>query len=120
MRNLKIIPTVRCADVFYPDNQTCSHTVRFQIHLNTRSELIISRFSDGLAAGLVLSLSNYLLLGWGYEVDGFYLKSFEIWLACAIVFPVAGNAGFILLEYRLGHRSMLNAAYETLRWVPFL
>ncbi|KAJ3488592.1 hypothetical protein NLI96_g2716 [Meripilus lineatus] len=73
----------------------------------------------GLAAGLTLSLSNYLLLGWGYQVDGFYLKSFEIWLACAIVFPVAGNVGFILLEYRLGHRSMLSAAYETLHWIPF-
>ncbi len=82
--------------------------------------LILKYVIDGLAAGLLLSLSNYLLLGWGYEVDGFYLKSFEIWLACAIVFPVAGNAGFILLEYRLGHRSLLNAAYETLHWVPFL
>lgn len=76
--------------------------------------------SDGIAVGLVLSLVNYLLLGWGYEVDGFYLKSFEIWLACVIVFPCAGNLGFILLEYRLGMKPLLTSAVDTLKWVPFL
>lgn len=74
----------------------------------------------GIAIGLVLSLSNYLMLGWGYEVDGFYLKSFEIWLACVVVFPCAGNLGYILLEYRLGHSSLLTSAWETLKWIPFL
>ncbi|TCD64806.1 hypothetical protein EIP91_003618 [Steccherinum ochraceum] len=73
----------------------------------------------GIAIGFVLSMVNYLLLGWGYEVDGFYLKSFEIWLACIVVFPIAGNLGFILLEYRLGMRSLLDSAVETLKWVPF-
>ncbi|KAL4247672.1 Glycosyl transferase family group 2-domain-containing protein [Abortiporus biennis] len=73
----------------------------------------------GIAIGLVLSLMNYLLLGWGYEVDGFYLKSFEIWLACVIVFPCLGNVGFIVLEYRLGHRSLMMSAYDTLKWLPF-
>lgn len=76
--------------------------------------------SDGIAIGLVLSLANYLLLGWGYEVDGFYRKSFEIWLACIVVFPCAGNVGFILLEYRLSMRSLLSACVETLKWIPFL
>jgi hypothetical protein len=37
---------------------------------------------------------NYLLLGWGFEVDGFYMHSFEIWLACIVVFPGLGNLGF--------------------------
>ncbi|KAK7696513.1 hypothetical protein QCA50_001171 [Cerrena zonata] len=73
----------------------------------------------GIAIGMVLSLSNYLMLGWGYEVDGFYLKSFEIWLACVVVFPCAGNVGYILLEYRLGHSSLLVSIWETLKWIPF-
>ena len=86
-----------------------------------RSSLALNAFhADGIAIGLVLSLANYLMLGWGYEVDGFYLKSFEIWLACVIVFPCAGNLGFILLEYRLGMKPLLQSAYDTLKWVPFL
>ncbi|TCD67730.1 hypothetical protein EIP91_012031 [Steccherinum ochraceum] len=73
----------------------------------------------GLAAAAVLSIMNYLLLGWAFEVDGFYEKSFEIWLACTVVFPGAGNLGFTLLEYRLGHRNLLESLIENLSWVPF-
>ena len=63
---------------------------------------------------------NYLLLGWAADVDGFYLHSFEVWLACMAVFPILGNLGFTLLEYRLGHRSLLDSALENITWVPFL
>lgn len=76
--------------------------------------------SDGLAASFILSVVNYLLLGWEFEVDGFYLRSFEIWLACTVVFPIAGNLGFTLLQYRLGQRSLLEALIENVTWVPFL
>lgn len=74
----------------------------------------------GIAASVILSLINYLILGWALEIDGFYMHSFEIWLACMIVFPVAGNVGYTLLEYRLGNRSIFSAAVENLTWVPFL
>jgi len=73
----------------------------------------------GLAAAAMLSLLNYLLLGWGYEVSGFYEKSFEIWLACTVVFPGAGNLGFTLLQYRLGQRNLLDALIENATWIPF-
>ena len=76
--------------------------------------------TDGIAAGFGLSLMNYLLLGWAADVDGFYLHSFEVWLACMAVFPILGNLGFTLLEYRLGHRSLLDSALENITWVPFL
>lgn len=82
--------------------------------------LIVTCLTDGLAAAAMLSILNYLLLGWGYEVDGFYEKSFEIWLACTVVFPGAGNVGFTLLEYRLGHKPLLEALIENFSWVPFL
>jgi hypothetical protein len=49
---------------------------------------------SGIAIGPTLSIMNYLLLGWGFEVDGFYMHSFEIWLACMVVFPGLGNVGF--------------------------
>ncbi|OBZ73353.1 hypothetical protein A0H81_07233 [Grifola frondosa] len=73
----------------------------------------------GLAASALLSTLNYFLLGWNISVDGFYEHSFEIWLACTVVFPGAGNLGFTLLEYRLGLRNLLDALIENLTWVPF-
>ena len=63
---------------------------------------------------------NYLLLGWSVGVDGFFLHSFEIFLACTVVFPGAGNIGFTLLQYRLGQRSLWSALFENFLWIPFL
>ncbi|KAF7797020.1 hypothetical protein EIP86_008212 [Pleurotus ostreatoroseus] len=73
----------------------------------------------GLAAAAFLSVMNYFLLGWSNDVDGFYLHSFEIWLACTVVFPGAGNIGFTLLEYRLGQRDLISSFIENISWVPF-
>ncbi|KAF7313187.1 Glyco-trans-2-like domain-containing protein [Mycena kentingensis (nom. inval.)] len=73
----------------------------------------------GIAASTFLSIINYLVLGFALEIDGFYMHSFEIWLACMVVFPCAGNVGFTILEYRLGTRSILDATIENLTWVPF-
>ena len=75
---------------------------------------------DGIAAGFGLSLMNYLLIGWAATTDGFYLHSFEVWLACMAVFPVLGNFGYTLLEYRLNHRSLFESALENMTWIPFL
>ncbi|KAI0287145.1 glycosyl transferase family group 2-domain-containing protein [Russula brevipes] len=73
----------------------------------------------GLAAGALLSLLNYILLGLAFNVDGYYLHSFEIWLACTVVFPGAGNVGYTLLEYRLGQRSIASSFLENITWIPF-
>ncbi|KAJ3993811.1 glycosyl transferase family group 2-domain-containing protein [Lentinula boryana] len=73
----------------------------------------------GIAAATVGSTLNYLLLGLGPDLDRFYLHSFEILLACVVVFPALGNLGFTMLEYRLGHRSIWSSAVENLRWIPF-
>jgi hypothetical protein len=74
----------------------------------------------GIAASTALSIVNYLILGFALNVDGFYMHSFEIWLACMVVFPCAGNVGYTILEYRLGNRSLLAALIENSTWVPFL
>ncbi|KAF9231782.1 glycosyl transferase family group 2-domain-containing protein [Melanogaster broomeanus] len=73
----------------------------------------------GIAAAAALSLLNYLLLGFQVDIDGYFLHSFEVWLACTVVFPGLGNLGFTLLEYRLGHRTLLTSLAENLKWVPF-
>ena len=76
--------------------------------------------SDGIAAATAGSLLNYLLLGIGPDIDQSDLHSFEFLLTCVVGFPGVGSLGYTLLEYRLGHRSLLGAMYENLRWVPFL
>ena len=75
---------------------------------------------DGIAAATLGSILNYLLLGLAPQIDRFYLHSFEILLACTVVFPGIGNLGYTLLEYRLGHRNFFGALFENLRWIPFL
>ncbi|KAG6830498.1 hypothetical protein H0H87_007855 [Tephrocybe sp. NHM501043] len=79
----------------------------------------IGMMSYGIAAATVGSILNYLLLGLAPQLDRFYLHSFEILLACTVIFPGLGNLGFTLLEYRIGHRSFIGAMVENLRWVPF-
>jgi hypothetical protein len=74
----------------------------------------------GIAAAAMMSLLNYLLLGWAVDTDGFFMHSFEIWLACLVVFPLAGNVGYTLLEYRIGKRSLLSSFIENITWIPFL
>jgi len=60
------------------------------------------------------------LLGFEFPVDGYYLHSFEIWLATIVVFYGSGNVGYTLLEYRLGHRELVNAikALQTASLTP--
>jgi hypothetical protein len=74
----------------------------------------------GIAGAFILSVVNYFILGLALSVDNFYLHSFEVWLSCAFVFPVLGNVGFTLLEYRLGLRSIRSSLTENLTWIPFL
>ncbi len=74
----------------------------------------------GIAGGFILSVVNYFILGLALGVDNYYLHSFEVWLACTFVFPILGNVGFTLLEYRLGLRSIVSALAENLTWIPFL
>jgi hypothetical protein len=74
----------------------------------------------GIAAGFLLSAINYIVLGLALRVDGDYEHSFEIWLACMVVFLGAGNIGYTFLEYRLGQRDLLDAFLENITWIPFL
>lgn len=74
----------------------------------------------GIAVSFPLGLLNYALLGFEFPVGGYYLRSFEIWLACTIVFPGAGTIGMTVLEYRLNQKSLLKAFLNNLKWIPFL
>ncbi|PFH51644.1 hypothetical protein AMATHDRAFT_191111 [Amanita thiersii Skay4041] len=74
----------------------------------------------GIAAATMIAIINYVLLGFQFNVDGFYMHSFEIWLATSVVFFGSGNVGYTLLEYRLGQKKLISALLENILWIPFL
>ena len=74
----------------------------------------------GIAASVTIGVINYVLLGFEFPVDNFYMPSFEIWLATTVVFFGSGNVGFTILEYRLGEKSLLHGLLINLMWIPFL
>ncbi|KAF8551621.1 hypothetical protein OG21DRAFT_1417653 [Imleria badia] len=73
----------------------------------------------GISVSVTLSFLNYFLLGFQFPVDGFYMHSFEIWLATTVVFFGLGNLGYTLLQYRLGEKNIVWAFLENLMWIPF-
>ncbi|KAJ7594440.1 glycosyl transferase family group 2-domain-containing protein [Mycena floridula] len=74
----------------------------------------------GLAFAMPIAILNYLLLGFQLPTDGFYLHSFEIWLATTVVFFGAGNLGYTILEYRKGgSRGLIKEFLENAMWIPF-
>ncbi|KAF8154693.1 glycosyl transferase family group 2-domain-containing protein [Crassisporium funariophilum] len=73
----------------------------------------------GIAGSITISLINYVLLGFQFPVDGFFMHSFEIFLATTVVFWGSGTVGYTLLEYRLGQKKLLFALFENLLWIPF-
>ncbi|KAJ7100591.1 glycosyl transferase family group 2-domain-containing protein [Mycena belliarum] len=73
----------------------------------------------GIAASVTIGVLNYVLLGFEFPVDGFYIPSFEIWLATTVVFFGTGTVGYTLLEYRLGHKELIRGFLVNLMWIPF-
>ncbi|PPQ75054.1 hypothetical protein CVT26_012056 [Gymnopilus dilepis] len=79
----------------------------------------ISMMAYGIAGSITISLINYVLLGFQFPVDGYFMHSFEIFLATTVVFWGSGTLGYTLLEYRLGQKKLLYALFENLMWIPF-
>jgi len=105
----------------YLSSRLClRHFICIAIFIYFKLILTLIQPPDGIAAATVGSILNYLLLGLAPQIDRFYLHSFEILLACTVVFPGVGNVGYTLLEYRLGQKNVMGALFENLRWIPFL
>ena len=75
--------------------------------------------TDGIAASVTIGILNYVLLGFQFPVDNFYMHSFEIWLANTVVFVVFGTIAFTLLEYRLGYKELVWGYLDNIKWIPF-
>ena len=74
----------------------------------------------GIACSITIGIINYILLGFQLPVDGFYMHSFEIWLATTVVFIGSGNVGFTLLQYRLGAEPLVKSFLINVMWIPYL
>jgi hypothetical protein len=61
----------------------------------------------GIAASVTVAIVNYIVLGFGFPVDGYYFHSWEIYLASVVVFFGSGTVGYTLLEYRLGKKQLV-------------
>ncbi|KAF4566319.1 hypothetical protein EYR36_011738 [Pleurotus pulmonarius] len=79
----------------------------------------ISTLAYGIAGTVTIGIINYAFLGFQFPVDGFYMASFEIFLATTVVFYGSGNLGYTLLEYRLGHKPLVWGFVENIMWIPY-
>ncbi|KAJ3494363.1 hypothetical protein NMY22_g20082 [Coprinellus aureogranulatus] len=69
----------------------------------------------GIAGSITIGIINYVLLGFQFEVDGYFMHAFEIWLATTVVFWGSGTIGYTLLEYRLGRKSLVSVSFCSFR-----
>ncbi|KAF8631461.1 hypothetical protein AX15_002398 [Amanita polypyramis BW_CC] len=103
-----------------PINHQIHHFLWSKAPIHYKISMLAYMFSYyGIAAAAIIAIVNYVLLGFQFPVDGFYLHSFEIWLATTVVFWGSGNVSYTLLEYRLGHKELISGFLENVMWIPF-
>ena len=71
--------------------------------------IVLTLLTDGIAGSTTICIINYVLLGFQFPVDGYFMHSFEIWLTTTAVFWGFGTIGYTLLEYRLGHKKLVSS-----------
>lgn len=71
-----------------------------------------------IAAGLPLSVINYVLLGLGWQLDKFYQSSWHIWVGLAVIYNLVSPVCFAMLRYRTKQKSYLGALGECIKWLP--
>ncbi|GKU04577.1 hypothetical protein FLAG1_10110 [Fusarium langsethiae] len=74
-----------------------------------------------IAAGLLLTLINYVLVGlFFYDLDQFYTPSWGIWVSLLVVFNGIGTVATSMTRHRLKEKSFFLAVLEAAKWLPFL
>jgi hypothetical protein len=72
-----------------------------------------------MAASLPLTTANYFLVGWfSYDLDRFYMQSWNIFLSVVFVFSVIGNVCVAVIRYRMKERGLWQALLENFLWLP--
>ncbi|KAH6954264.1 glycosyl transferase family group 2-domain-containing protein [Fusarium avenaceum] len=74
-----------------------------------------------IAAGLLLTLINYVLVGlFFYDLDQFYTPSWGIWVSLLVVFNGVASVACSMTRHRLKEKSFWSAILEACKWLPFL
>ncbi|KAH7245158.1 glycosyl transferase family group 2-domain-containing protein, partial [Fusarium tricinctum] len=74
-----------------------------------------------IAAGLLLTLINYILVGlFFYDLDQFYTPSWGIWVSLLVVFNGVASVACSMTRHRLKEKSFWSAILEACKWLPFL
>ncbi|KAF2432593.1 hypothetical protein EJ08DRAFT_123024 [Tothia fuscella] len=72
-----------------------------------------------ISSGGLLTLGNYFLIGWfNGQIDKFYIQSWNILIACLVVFNLAGPICLAMLRYRLGEKGLMASLVENFKWLP--
>ncbi|KAK9324902.1 glycosyl transferase family group 2-domain-containing protein [Lipomyces orientalis] len=70
-----------------------------------------------IAASLILTFLNYIIIGWfDFEVDQFYLSSFNNLIALIFVFSGACPVANALVRYRINESTFWHALLENYKW----
>ncbi|KAK9235210.1 glycosyl transferase family group 2-domain-containing protein [Lipomyces kononenkoae] len=70
-----------------------------------------------IAASLILTFLNYIIIGWfDYQVDQFYLSSFNNLIALIFIFSGACPLANALVRYRIKESTFWHALVENYKW----
>jgi hypothetical protein len=72
-----------------------------------------------IASALPLAIINYFLTGW-YEVDDFYITSWQTWIGIVVVFNGLAPFGFAMARHRQAETTFFRALAEAIKWTPLL
>lgn len=72
-----------------------------------------------ISVGFPLTVTNYFLAGWQFQLDQYYQTSWHIWVGLAVVYSVLSPLAFAMLRYRMGQKSYVGALGEAIKWMPF-
>lgn len=78
-----------------------------------------SYYAIGLAFPLTLGLT--LVQGWlGRDVQAPYIPSFEVLVACLVVYSAGGTVSLAIVRFRAGVGSLFKIMLENFKFLPFL
>ncbi|PNS18232.1 hypothetical protein CAC42_7601 [Sphaceloma murrayae] len=71
-----------------------------------------------IGVGFPLSLLNYILAGWEFQLDQYYQTSWHIFVGLCCVYSILSPIAFAMLRYRMGQATYIDALCTCIKWMP--
>ncbi|KAF4550630.1 Hypothetical protein D9617_16g014180 [Elsinoe fawcettii] len=71
-----------------------------------------------IGVGFPLSLLNYFLAGWEFQLDQYYQTSWHIFVGLCCVYSILSPIAFAMLRYRMGQATYIEALCTCAKWMP--